>query len=516
MVGTYLVPMLLSTFRVLTFEMGVFYIIWDFIFIVMTVRSIQWNILFTTAFLGVIGYAIVTVPISSHGDGITFEIIQTIQYILFVAGTVFYCERNKFSMKTGKVMAYLLWIGFAYFSICSVPHSIFAGKMWEPMIFFVILNALFIALAFRIKCWKILFGVACFAFLLFWTFSPLSLDKSTDFRQNVWYFLGFQVFQFIGIGIATSIFCHAYKFTLSLPKTWCYFPLIVIFYFVEFAHLEFLLPNGAPWIALLLAVCFIVLRMVDRYSWRIASRSGPVLRALMILIVLHAGCWKLASPSWRPIYGLGALVLLVIFALCKLDLKKKDCVSTILLGVTLTIGYYRTLIFNLDDQFAWRNLVFAGCYFAGIFGIYLGSSRVREKFENAWTYLLIAAHTQMIAGIYHLTLQMAGGMGIPDFDRFFLSMLWSIFALAVLSYGMKKKDCILANSCLFILAIPTLKVFFYDIVGTPRIVRILSFTILGVILFVGGMLFRKIQHWDKKQCVDHEEDASKSQSSSTQ
>ena len=92
---------------------------------------------------------------------------------------------------------------------------------------------------------------------------------------------------------------------------------------------------------------------------------------------------------------------------------------------------------------------------------------------------------------------MSASVQILD-SRLAVSFAWGIIALACLALAFKYRDRILGKSSLLIFAASAAKVLLFDLSSATPLVRIGSLMILGVTLYAGGWMYRKVDLIDAK------------------
>ena len=89
-----------------------------------------------------------------------------------------------------------------------------------------------------------------------------------------------------------------------------------------------------------------------------------------------------------------------------------------------------------------------------------------------------------------------GRMQLPGLEQLpaqqmALSVLWTIFAAALVIAGMARKSALLRWQALALFALVVGKVFLYDLSSLQRFYRILSFLVLGILLLVVSFLYQR-------------------------
>jgi uncharacterized membrane protein len=78
-------------------------------------------------------------------------------------------------------------------------------------------------------------------------------------------------------------------------------------------------------------------------------------------------------------------------------------------------------------------------------------------------------------------------------SRFTVSITWGVLALGCLLLALRVKDKSLGQSSLLIFGVSAIKVFALDLAGATPAIRIACLAALGVSLYLGGWLYRKIE-----------------------
>ena len=117
-------------------------------------------------------------------------------------------------------------------------------------------------------------------------------------------------------------------------------------------------------------------------------------------------------------------------------------------------------------------LLYAGYYFA----------RNETGFTDVAPMLVFGGHVAAMTAILH------------QFDsRFLVSFSWAVLALGCLMLALRSNDKDLGKSSLLIFAVSAIKVFAWDISGAEPLVRIACLFALGISLYLGGWLYRKVE-----------------------
>jgi uncharacterized membrane protein len=79
-----------------------------------------------------------------------------------------------------------------------------------------------------------------------------------------------------------------------------------------------------------------------------------------------------------------------------------------------------------------------------------------------------------------------------------LSVMWAVYGGALLLVGRARRAQLLRVMALALLALTTLKVFFWDLASLDRVYRVVSFIVLGAILLAVSYLYQKSQRQQQR------------------
>jgi hypothetical protein len=209
-------------------------------------------------------------------------------------------------------------------------------------------------------------------------------------------------------------------------------------------------------------------------------RAGELIISTYFAIVLfHAGYMELIPSGWRELTGLFALIALGILGARHTSLMRRHWPIALAIGIAAFLGYLRlTSGIKLEEVVAWRALV--PLYAITLYVAYWLVRIPKQELvvANAALYL---AHLNVLAGVVHLS----------D-SRLVVSVVWGVLAVATLIISMMTGDRRLGRSALLVFAAFAAKVLLFDLSGASPLVRIGCLVVLGVTMYVGGMLYQKI------------------------
>ena len=116
---------------------------------------------------------------------------------------------------------------------------------------------------------------------------------------------------------------------------------------------------------------------------------------------------------------------------------------------------------------------------ATLAGVHLARRfRLSERLSGP---LIYAGHVAAMAAAVHL---FSGRLAV--------SLCWGGLAVAALLCSLWRRDRILGQSSLLVFAASGAKVLLYDLAGAAPLMRIACLLVLGVTLYLGGWLYRKV------------------------
>ena len=294
----------------------------------------------------------------------------------------------------------------------------------------------------------------------------------------------FQFVQFALFSIGTALFTLQHRAPLDRQTALGHLPPLLLFYALEYSLMERYLPQWAPWIALGSLLVVLSIYLVARSAFRHSLVGGHLLLSAYAAIVLfHAGYLELLPDSLAPWAGLAVGLLLATWFVRQGKVKTANWPLAGALALVFIINGLRALLhFDVDE-------VFLGDYLALVYAIELYAA-----------YLLI--NRPGAPGMFRATLLYAGhlaAMAAPVHifnDRLPASFCWAMLAVVTLVLALKLRDKLLAQSSLFVFAVSGAKVLLYDLDQAAPLIRIACLVVLGISLYVGGWLYRKVGEMD--------------------
>ena len=255
-------------------------------------------------------------------------------------------------------------------------------------------------------------------------------------------------------------------------------PALLIFYFLEYSLLGQHAPVLAPWIAAASGVALALFYLVARRFLETSMEGANLLLGIYsTLVLLHAGYMESVPTRFGPWV---ALLLAPTIAGLSRRWTTADFYRPVWIGCGIVFSWnYMRAVIGAPGVPASEVLV---VLFA--VGLYVGYYFVKRtrSLEELSIILLLAGHVGAMAA------------AVQVFDsRFAISIWWGLLALACLSISLVNKDVVLGNSSLLVFAFSAGKVFLFDLSGAAPIVRRIGCLVaLGISLYVGGLLYQKV------------------------
>lgn len=239
----------------------------------------------------------------------------------------------------------------------------------------------------------------------------------------------------------------------------------------------------------------------EKLALRIAIFAG----VSMLFLYLHFELNVVTSDMF-PLIRMPVLTMLwvgmCLFLLYEISRKPSDALRVLL---TLFIAATMVKLFIVDlhswgvnQQFLYRDyraaeglmrlldfgVVIAFLAFAGRF-LKGGDSEVTLGKQMAWLAILLLfvfTTLELNTFLFHY---------IPGLESGGISILWSIFALSLLLFGIVKNQRSARYLGLMLFVVVAVKVFFFDLATLDEIYRIVAFIILAILVIAGAFLYLK-------------------------
>lgn len=290
----------------------------------------------------------------------------------------------------------------------------------------------------------------------------------------------FQAIQFTIFMVGAVAFSVRHEQPMDKAEAAAHLPLLLIFYALQYALLQQHLPSAAPWIALASAGVLLMAYLVARRVMSQSLESGALLvGAYAALALFHAGYMELIPSEFAPWVALLLAPLLAVYLMLRGEAAAVGLPIRLLIGVIFVINYLRVML-NTHIASVPAHDLLALLYALELYAAYYFAGRLPS--------LKMLATPALFAG--HIALM---GAAVQIFDsRLMVSLAWGAISIACLLLSFKRQDKLLGKSSLLIFAASSAKVMLFDLSSATPLVRIGSLVVLGVTLYLGGWMYKKV------------------------
>ncbi|CAM2901213.1 DUF2339 domain-containing protein [Legionella worsleiensis] len=290
---------------------------------------------------------------------------------------------------------------------------------------------------------------------------------------------------FLIFSIATYFYTRLNHNALTVKESWSLFPVLLIFYAMEYYYLSRINPAIASLVSIAAAAFLVGLNLSARKGSpdKVISSSGLVL-TFATLVFFHSIYLELLPADLKP------WLFVIILMSCSLlhntlFLNAMNTIKIIpIIAFSSILGIeYLNMLSHLAMQFSLSWAAVAWASFLSLWFVIIKHNKTLNKNKNYIYSILAAAHLLCIMGLYQITY---------PYGTLAISSCWLIYALIVLSYSSIKKDLIMAKSALIILSFAAGKALLYDAASTPNIYRTLSLILTGIVLYTSGLVIRRL------------------------
>jgi uncharacterized membrane protein len=384
-----------------------------------------------------------------------------------------------------------LWLGrlfeselyglFAVVGSYSAPfllHTL-AGSVTDLVIYFSAWSVLFCLYSIWIGNRRAYLLAAYLALL---GFHYLWQRMAPDEWEAAFAFQAIQFVIFLGGAMAFSV---RHQRPMSREDATVHLPLLLIFYALQYGLLNQHLPALAPWIALGSAGVLLLGHLTAKRTLGQPLESSAVLvGAYASLALFHAGYMELLPDAFAP------WVALLLLPALGLAFRSGGVASVlwpirVLIAIVFAINYVRVTV-GMNVNAVPLHDVLALLYAAELYVAYV-LARHLPALDSLATPALYVGHVALMSA------------AVQIFDgQLAVSFAWGAIALACLALAFKTRDKALGKSSLLIFAASAAKVMLFDLSSATPLVRIGLLVILGVTLYVGGWMYRKVDLIDTK------------------
>ncbi len=373
---------------------------------------------------------------------------------------------------------------FTFFAVvgsftCPLLLHLIATRPADLVIYFGAWDLVFCAYAFRARSRAIYLVSAYLAFVVFdatWRMN-WRMGGSIDWT---WAF-GFQTAQLILYALVTALYSIRSRTPLREGEGVAHLPVLLFYYATQYALLHQNVPEWAPWIAIASIVPLGLAYAVARRRLGDNARSGEfIITAYTAVVLFHAVYMELVPREWEGLVSLLAGGAILAVLLVQSGWIQRFWPLTLVFAVAILQGYGRLVSgIHLEQIVAWQPLIILHAL-----AFYLAYALLRKRAREA-----ILAGAPLYLG--HLGV-MVGAVHLFD-SRFVISVVWGLLAVATLIWSTRIRDRTLGQSALVVFAAFAVKVLLLDLSGSSSLVRIGCLVVLGVTLYVGGLLYQRIE-----------------------
>jgi uncharacterized membrane protein len=308
------------------------------------------------------------------------------------------------------------------------------------------------------------------------------------------------IFQFIQFLIFLAAVCiYAVKHTpLSHAEAWAFIPLTLFFYGVEYHDLVNINAQLAPAIGLSFAAIMVGAYYITR---RVMNEehlpSAGLAWSVAAFVTFHAFYLEILPPRFTPWFGLLVLAALP-WANKKMQLRGLH-VGLLIVGSLILVMNYGKLLFRIElgDIYGIEATALRTLYFAAFLGGYLSRKKTAAlSLRDPVFGVVVAAHIMAMMALVDLSYLIQPQTAVSPIPGYVVSILWAGYAVGILLVSQWLSDRLLASSSLLIFALAAGKALLFDVSNVGPFGRIACLVSLGVALYVGGFLYRRILTWD--------------------
>lgn len=377
----------------------------------------------------------------------------------------------------GRVFESEIYSLFAVIGSYSAPFLLdaLAGSVIDLVIYFSAWSVLFCVYAIWLGVRRVYLLAAYMALLGFHVIYDMN-------GLSVWLeAFAFQAIQFLVFLAGAVWFSIRHNRPMSRDEAIVHLPLLLIFYALQYPLLEAHLPQLAPWIALTSAALVLAAYLIAKKWMAATPQAGSLLvSAYAALVLFHAGYMELiphAAAPWLVLLMLPALALYLRLAGSAGSAVQWPFQA--LIGGVFAINYLRVVMDANHGSDADSQLL-ALFYAAELYAAYYFVRRLPD--------LQFLARPVLYAG--HIAL-MGAAVNILD-ERLAVSFAWGVIGLACLALAFQARDKLLGKSSLLIFAASAGKVLLFDLSDATPLVRIACLAVLGVTLYIGGWMYKRV------------------------
>ncbi|MEW6445475.1 MAG: DUF2339 domain-containing protein [Pseudomonadota bacterium] len=296
----------------------------------------------------------------------------------------------------------------------------------------------------------------------------------------------FQTLQFAIFLAAAAVFSIRLDKPMSSLEGWYHFPALLLFYAIQYDLLNRHLSDYAPWIALATAAALLATYLLARGRLGASAEAGRALvSAYLALVLTHSVYMNLLPDGFTPWIGLALLAVLPMLP------HARERGESVLAAWPFLFAGGMILLFNMARVLLNENMsaVPAHALLLMLYPVlsYIAYVRLRrdEKAAHWAQLLLMLAHLSAMTAAAHL-------IDTPAL----VSVAWLAVASLALAGGFMLRDRRLGQSSLLLFLLAGLKIMLFDLSDTAPLLRVGVLLVLGISLYAGGWVYRKLPQGD--------------------
>lgn len=296
---------------------------------------------------------------------------------------------------------------------------------------------------------------------------------------------------FIIFSISAYLYSLCNKQRLTESESWAFFPVLTLFYGLEYYLINSVYPDYAPYLSLLFAAILLGLYFLAKTFFpQQEMKSQGMIYAFASLVFFHSFYLEIVPTDFKPWFFV--LITLGFAFLGQTSLsphqKKVFYIPSVILAIIAVLEYSHIMWELFVDELPLSTIIVAWAGFASICIALCRHYSDSYKKEGYGILYLASAHFLAIMGLYRLA-DPLGSLAVTSF--------WLLYAILILTIAYHLKDKLMAHSALLVLGLSAGKALLYDAAMTPTAVRILCLLFTGIVLYGAGLLMKKIALWGK-------------------
>ena len=429
------------------------------------------------------GAGIVVLYLAAYSGHLYFEVYGPLTALLFVLGLTG-CSFMLFSSFRHDFFLLSAIVGTYIFPLIVGPTNV---SSLSTTLYFIAWDIVYSSLAVMLGR-RLLIGLSAYLAFGVWQivfFSSSRFLPPIDQSLQLYPALGFQLIQFLIFIGATLAFSVRRRAPLTATEAWGLTPVLALFYIVEYQLLETAFPGAAPWVSILFALLLGLLYFGAKTLLRVDTlASAPALSLFVTLTLLHSVYLELLPAMACPLFALALAVALAVLRTRWLPIQR-FLPTYLAVACVVVFEYMRVIIGNHIDM---PLLITYNIGFSCIFGfLYILRNR-----ESSSALVLTLSVLQMLAALVRIADVLSSGDG----SGFLVSALWAFLAVAMLLAANSIRDRTLAKGALFVFGAVAAKVLLADIHAATSAAKVLALIVIGALLYVGGLYWRKVETWE--------------------